>query len=423
MRALALVGVMLAVEPVLAASGNMSGGVSGVVGNAFFSNAPPQRMVLVEKKAGKAYLVRNRNDRPHVVRRYNRILLGENGGDKIAEGDKRTPEGVYYIQSFIPPGELGDIYGDGAFPLNYPNIVDRIEDRTGYGIWLHGIDEEADDKVATKGCVAFNNASLNGLKGRIDIGTPVVITRDAEFLSPEEYQSRRERFLGRLRGFLRAWETGDFPAFRDYLHPAFRNSAGQDAETYLAEKKHLMETYAPRQVDAEHVRVYKENGHRVVYDFDQFYCAPNIAAYGRKRLYFASAGEGPPRLIAEEYFRKRVWPEIYQRIRSFVDGWREAWESEKLEAYMDHYARDFTHHGRDRGQWRAYKKGVFARREEMRVAIENLWIRRLAANRYVVGFDQRFSSREYQDYGVKTLVLSGCPGALHIDAEYWRPLP
>ena len=127
--------------------------------------------------------------------------------------------------------------------------------------------------------------------------------------------------------------------------------------------------------------------------------------------------------MASEYFGKPSWPVIYERVREFVQGWQRAWEDEALDDYMGHYAASFTHHGRDRAGWRAYKKGVFERREDMEVAVDNLWIRQLAGNRYVVGYDQRFSSAGYDDYGVKTLVLEGCPGAFKITAEHWRPLP
>ncbi|HKJ88264.1 MAG TPA: hypothetical protein VKA48_07130, partial [Gammaproteobacteria bacterium] len=116
-------------------------------------------------------------------------------------------------------------------------------------------------------------------------------------------------------------------------------------------------------------------------------------------------------------------PQILSRVKDFLRGWRKSWEREDLDAYLGHYAKDFTHHGSDLGDWRTYKKGVFARRSDVHVNIANLWIRKLRPNRYVVGFDQRFHSDSYKDYGVKTLVLAGCPGAFKITAENWRPLP
>ena len=66
------------------------------------------------------------------------VTIGKNGAGKIIEGDQKTPLGVYFVTRFIESGELPDLYGDGAFPINYPNIWDRRNGRTGTGIWLHG---------------------------------------------------------------------------------------------------------------------------------------------------------------------------------------------------------------------------------------------------------------------------------------------
>jgi len=34
---------------------------------------------------------------------------------------------------------LSDFYGAGAYPVNFPNIWDRRKQRSGHGIWLHGL--------------------------------------------------------------------------------------------------------------------------------------------------------------------------------------------------------------------------------------------------------------------------------------------
>ena len=422
LRTLFATALVFALPAPAPASAGPPAGSNTLLGNAFFENAPRETMVLVEKAKQAAYLLRNKGDRPRVVRQFDRVLLGENGGDKVVEGDKRTPEGVYYIQRYIPGKELAALYGEGAFPLNYPNIVDRIEDKTGYGIWLHGVNEDDEDKEATQGCVAFNDGKLNALKQRLDIGTPVIITQEADFLPPGDYRARKQQLLTHLDSFLNAWENNNFQALKRQVHPEFQTRGGQGAEAYLAQKRRLMEAYPQRRVEADNLRVYKENGQRVVYDFNQFYCAANLAAYGRKRLYF-KRNDGRPQAVAEEYFSKPVWPLIQDRVREFVEGWKAAWEDEDMTAYMARYAQTFRHNGRDRAAWRDYKEGVFARRTNIRVEIANLWIRQLAGNRYVVGFDQRFKSDDYNDYGVKTLVLEGCPGAFRIAAEHWRPLP
>ncbi|SCY51151.1 L,D-transpeptidase family protein [Thiohalorhabdus denitrificans] len=351
-----------------------------VVGNAFFRDAPPHRMVLVAKDVRSAYLVEAEDDRPRVVRRFGRILLGANPGDKRVEGDKRTPEGVYYIQRYLPEPRLAPRYGAGAFPLNYPNIVDRIRDKTGYGIWLHGVDEEDEDKTDTKGCVAFDNTSLEVLKEALDIGTPVVITGRPDLLAPSRYEERRAELLERLDRFLEARESGDHAALDALIHPDFRNDRGEDAGAYLRRIERRAAAYPQRRMDIDEVRIYKENGHRLVYDFERFRCAPDGIAFGRQRLYFTAKEGSSPRLLAAEHLERPAGPEILWRVKAFLAD-REAGDP------------------------------------------ENLWVRRVRPDRYVVGYDRAPADGAGRRPGMEILRLTGCPGEFRVASVGWEPLP
>jgi L,D-transpeptidase YnhG len=66
------------------------------------------------------------------------ISVGKAGVGKEAEGDLRTPMGVYYITNSIAPKLLKNFYGSGALPINYPNPLDLRRGKSGSGIWLHG---------------------------------------------------------------------------------------------------------------------------------------------------------------------------------------------------------------------------------------------------------------------------------------------
>lgn len=70
------------------------------------------------------------------------ISVGKGGGDKRREGDEKTPIVVYRVSSYLPGSSLPDMYGPGAFPIDYPNPWDRKLGRTGSGIWLHGTESE-----------------------------------------------------------------------------------------------------------------------------------------------------------------------------------------------------------------------------------------------------------------------------------------
>ncbi|MFP4616083.1 MAG: murein L,D-transpeptidase family protein [Thiohalorhabdus sp.] len=355
-------------------------GAEEVVGNAFFRDAPSHRMVLVAKDMRSAYLVEAEDDRPRVVRRFGRILLGANPGDKRVEGDKRTPEGVYYVQRYLPEPSLAPRYGAGAFPLNYPNIVDRIRDKTGYGIWLHGVDEEDEDKTDTKGCVAFDNTNLEILKEALDIGTPVVITEKPDLLSPTRYEQRRAELLDWFDRFLEARDSGDPATLEPLIHPDFRNDRGEDAEAYLRRIERLATAHSKRRTDIDEVRVYKENGRRVVYDFERFRCAPEGMDFGRQRLYFTEGESGSPRLLAAEHLERPAGPEILRRVKAFL-------------------------------------------KEREAGSPENLWVRRMRPDRYLVGYDRSSPGENGKPRGMETLRLAGCPGNFRVASVGWEPMP
>ncbi|RME62727.1 MAG: hypothetical protein D6778_10725, partial [Nitrospirae bacterium] len=97
-----------------------------VIGNVFIDrdNSGNYYVVVVEKQTSTLYLIQVEQGIPVIVKSF-LVLLGKDGGDKFKEGDGRTPEGIYFVTGFIPPEKLNPLlYGRGAFPLNYPNIVD-----------------------------------------------------------------------------------------------------------------------------------------------------------------------------------------------------------------------------------------------------------------------------------------------------------
>ena len=93
------------------------------------------------------------------------VTIGKNGLEKLREGDKRTPIGVYHVVSQLPREKLTDFYGSSAFPINYPNEWDRVRGRDGYGIWLHGTPRDTYSRPprASDGCIVLSNADLEAL--------------------------------------------------------------------------------------------------------------------------------------------------------------------------------------------------------------------------------------------------------------------
>ena len=124
--------------------------------------------IVVDAGRSRVFVYENTGDTPRLVQDFY-TTLGRNGVDKLREGDRKTPLGVYHVTARIPGRKLPDLYGWGAFPISYPSEWDRMAGRTGFGIWLHGVpsDTYARAPWASDGCVALANTDIAELAKRV----------------------------------------------------------------------------------------------------------------------------------------------------------------------------------------------------------------------------------------------------------------
>ena len=145
------------------------------------------RYIIVADKFHRVlYLLKQGRTRWGVIKIYP-IAVGENEGRKQREGDKRTPEGLYFMVQKRYQRDLERAYGRSvaaqygphAFVLNYPNRRDLEEGRGGSGIWVHGTFENT-LPIVSRGCVAMHNTYAADLYSIIGEGllTPVIIVNE-----------------------------------------------------------------------------------------------------------------------------------------------------------------------------------------------------------------------------------------------------
>lgn len=149
---------------------------------------------VVDAKHSRLYVYANQAGRLQFVTDYY-ITQGKLGVEKSREGDQKTPLGVYYVTGHYAPSRLKDFYGAGALPINYPNEWDKVNGRSGSGIWLHGTPPNTYSRppLDSDGCVVLTNPDLKKLFDTVEIGkTPVVITENAEFVTAAKWQEQRD---------------------------------------------------------------------------------------------------------------------------------------------------------------------------------------------------------------------------------------
>ena len=139
----------------------------------YYSNS--DRLIIAVDKTAKQISI-NRYENGNIkVLKSNEIITGLMG-EKLVEGDLKTPVGAYEItRRFTPPTTY---YGPVAFSLSYPNLYDKLRKRTGSGIWIHGYPMEGDvreNEVETRGCVAMKNDLLIAFEDVVKNNKSIVI--------------------------------------------------------------------------------------------------------------------------------------------------------------------------------------------------------------------------------------------------------
>lgn len=106
---------------------------------------------------------------------------GVNKGNKRIAGDHKTPEGTFKINELLKSGYLSHDFGDGKGPVKgaYGPWFLRLEIPGTRVIGIHGTHlPESIGTRCTEGCIRLRNADIEDLKGRVRLGTPVIILPD-----------------------------------------------------------------------------------------------------------------------------------------------------------------------------------------------------------------------------------------------------
>jgi murein L,D-transpeptidase YafK len=257
---------------------------------------PDQHYALVvDTSKSTLYVFENRSGVARYVADYY-VSSGKNGIEKVREGDKKTPVGVYHVTRSMPRKKLTDFYGTGAFPLNYPNEWDRRNGRDGSGIWLHGTPSDTFSRPpqASDGCVVLTNRDLDAIGRRVQVGlTPVIISSGIEWVPPQVISGVRQELAGAIEQWRRDWESRDLDKYVSHYSPAFR-ATEQDHKAFIQQKHQVSRAkkWVKVRIDRVSMFMYPGSETLAVVSFDQHYASNNAQNRKRKRLYWLKEGAG-----------------------------------------------------------------------------------------------------------------------------------
>jgi len=249
--------------------------------------------LVVDKNKNRLYVYRNSGPGlpPELVDDFY-VVLGKKTGDKSRAGDLKTPEGVYFLTSYLSDEKLPPLYGSGAFPVNYPNEYDHRLQKTGNGIWLHGTDKSLYSRppLDSEGCVVLTNEEFTRISQYVTVGrTPIVISESVDWISSREWLDQNIEVQAALETWRQNWEQANLTAYLEMYSQNFW-SKKYDRESWGAYKKQVFSGKRFQKIDLTDISVLAypdvdNNQPMIVANFIQNYQSNNFNGNLHKRLY------------------------------------------------------------------------------------------------------------------------------------------
>jgi len=249
-----------------------------------------KQVILVDAKKSRLYLYENVAGQLRFVSDHY-ISQGKFGTNKFKEGDQKTPLGVYYITSRLSGSKLPDFYGPGALPLNYPNEWDKINGRSGSGIWLHGMPSSSFSRppLASDGCVVLTNPDFLKIAASVDIGrTPVIISEHIEFVNHAKWMMDKQFAAKLLEDWRLDLESQNANRIFANYSRNFRASQGEDLNSWFSKQRQSWDNWVTPVVKLKDVTyfLYPGKDEMIVTTFTQEVTSGKARANTRKRQYW-----------------------------------------------------------------------------------------------------------------------------------------
>lgn len=223
-------------------------------------------------------------------------------GDKQKRGDLKTPVGFYEVGKRFYPGD--QYYGPFAFATSYPNLYDKLQGKTGYGIWIHGypLDGKRLDKLKTEGCIALRNKKLKEFY--------TLVKNRPLFVYIEEKTTRSTNkqiaaLLASLYGWKQAWTDSSLQKYLSFYDKQdFKRYDHKSFAAFVKMKSRIFAKGGKKQIKFSKLTIspYPSNTRNSMFriSFYEDYKAPNYSFKGDKILYVYLNSKDKMQILAEQ---------------------------------------------------------------------------------------------------------------------------
>ncbi len=385
-------------------------------------DSPAEYAVVVEKESQTLFLFSIEQGNFREVFREP-CSTGEVPGAKDRSGDKKTPEGIYFFIKEHPERDLAPIYGSRAFPIDYPNLMDRLAGRGGNAIWLHGTNKPLEPRDSN-GCIVVTNEVIDRLAGYITLNrTPMIIVGKIPPETVSDSVQERQAVTDVMARWEKALSQGTYHEFLSVYHPSFLPDLSWWPEWDRLRTK-LKQERISFSVSIERPTVLRLRDQYTVL-VDQVLQTPFQKVFLGTRKLFMVRGPGGLRIVGDEdqvladnlkdkdmghalvaAGRTLKKADTEQEIAAMVDEWLAAWSSKDIDRYASYYASDFrSQGGADLDAWLRYKSQLNRKYRFIHVTRKNNLKIEGGDRQSTVTFLQTYASNAFKTTGVKKLIL------------------
>jgi len=210
-------------------------------------------------------------------------FTGKRKGDKLKEGDLKTPIGVYTLTKKL--SNVDSFYGPMAFVTSYPNIYDQYRGKNGSGIWIHGLPTKQERDSFTKGCIAINNANIKCLDRNINIKETVLIINETSLHTPVSKESL-STILSQIYAWRYAWLYNDTDKYLSFYDLSFKRYDGVNLTNFKKYKTRVFNKKESKTIIFKDINVipYPNSDDTFKIVFNEIYKSDSFSFIGQKTL-------------------------------------------------------------------------------------------------------------------------------------------
>jgi murein L,D-transpeptidase YafK len=391
-----------------------------------------ENAILVEKESQMLY-VYSLEDGNIDLRFKASCSTGEVFGAKKKAGDKKTPEGIYFLIDEYEDRYLTPIYGKKAFPSDYPNFLDLRQGKEGNAIWIHGTDK-ALKPMDSNGCIALENNNILSLVEYIKLNsTPLIIVEKILNMDSVVRERRKEEIRQMLDSWIFSMETGSYHQYLSFYGDEYVPNISW-WEDWLGARKKSFRDKVPLKVEITNIGIYaQENIVVVSLDFALSSGKEKIRIGKRKLFVEKSHGEykivgdvlqdkSKPYKTIDMPFVAAAQKLVGTRevpVTETIQKWLAAWSSKDMDAYAGFYAEEFHSDGLGKRAWVKRKRQLARKYNYITVTGKDFKITKKKDD-YEVSFFQNYESSGFSTQGTKHLKFVKKGGLWKIFRENWK---